>query len=89
MVFLYKDVICYVGYGVQAGFKILEGFELFYFVIVIEWLFVEDVIIIGWVNCDEFVMGFFNEIFYFGFVCNVVDLECVFGGFFGGFVVVV
>lgn len=70
-------------------FKILEGFMLLFLVMVVECFLVEDVIIIGCINCDEFVMGFINEIFVYGFICNVVDFEWVFGGFFGVVVVVV
>lgn len=36
MVLSHKDVICYAGHGVQAGSKILEGFESLYSATAIE-----------------------------------------------------
>lgn len=89
MVLSHKDVICYAGHGVQAGSKILEGFESLYSATAIERLLAEDAIIIGRVNCDEFAMGSSNETSHFGPVRNAVDPERVPGGSSGGSAVAV
>jgi aspartyl-tRNA(Asn)/glutamyl-tRNA(Gln) amidotransferase subunit A len=89
MVLSHKDVICYAGHGVQAGSKILEGFESLYSATAIERLLAEDTIIIGRVNCDEFAMGSSNETSHFGPVRNAADPERVPGGSSGGSAVAV
>ncbi|MCI4650435.1 Asp-tRNA(Asn)/Glu-tRNA(Gln) amidotransferase subunit GatA [Phaeodactylibacter sp.] len=89
MVLSHKDVICYAGHGVQAGSKILEGFESLYSATAIERLLAEDAIIIGRVNCDEFAMGSSNETSHFGPVRNAADPERVPGGSSGGSAVAV
>ncbi|MEQ8706630.1 MAG: Asp-tRNA(Asn)/Glu-tRNA(Gln) amidotransferase subunit GatA [Phaeodactylibacter sp.] len=89
MVLSHKDVICYAGHGVQAGSKILEGFESLFSATAIERLLAEDAIIIGRVNCDEFAMGSSNETSHFGPVRNAADPERVPGGSSGGSAVAV
>lgn len=89
MILSHKDVICYAGHKVQAGSKILEGFESLYSATAIERLLEEDAIIIGRVNCDEFAMGSSNETSYLGPVRNAADPKRVPGGSSGGSAVAV
>lgn len=44
---------------------------------------------VGVFNMDEYVYGFVIENIYYGVIFNFWDFICIFGGFFGGFVVVV
>ena len=61
-----KDVICYKNHPVTAGSKILEGFESLFDATAVKKLLLEDAIIIGSTNCDEFAMGSSNENSYYG-----------------------
>ena len=84
MVITVKDVICHKDHKLQAGSKILEGFDSQFDATAIERLLAEDVIIIGRTNCDEFAMGSSNENSAFGPVLNDADNERVPGGSSGG-----
>lgn len=73
----------------MSGFCIFEGYWLLYDVMVVVWFWVVGMILLGKINMDEFVMGFFMEYFVYGLICNLWDFDCIFGGFGGGLVVVV
>lgn len=79
-----KDNICYKGHKVSASSKILENFESLYSATVVERLLVQDAIIIGRCNCDEFAMGSSNENSAFGNVLNPLNEKTVPGGSSGG-----
>ena len=84
MVIGIKDNICYKDHKVSASSLILQGFESLYSATVVEKLLAEDAIIIGRLNCDEFVMGSSNEKSFFGPVLNPLDNTRVPGGSSGG-----
>ncbi|MBK7310563.1 MAG: Asp-tRNA(Asn)/Glu-tRNA(Gln) amidotransferase subunit GatA [Sphingobacteriaceae bacterium] len=79
-----KDNICYKGHKVSASSKILEGFESLYSSTVVEKLLVQDAIIIGRCNNDEFAMGSSNENSAYGNVLNPLNEKTVPGGSSGG-----
>lgn len=89
MVIAIKDNICYKGHKVTASSKILKDFTSIYSSTIVERLLVEDAIIIGRCNCDEFGMGATNENSYFGPVKNYADETRVSGGSSGGVAVAV
>ncbi len=80
MVLSLKDVICYANHKVTAGAKILEGFESLFSATAVEKILVEDVIIIGRVNCDQFAMGSTNENTIYGPTRNAANPDKVPGG---------
>jgi aspartyl-tRNA(Asn)/glutamyl-tRNA(Gln) amidotransferase subunit A len=84
-----KDMLCYQDHHLQAGSKILEGFESQFNGTAVERLLKEDAIIIGRQNCDEFGMGSSNENSAFGAVANGIDQNRVSGGSSGGSAVAV
>lgn len=84
MVVSIKDVICYKDHSVTAGSKILSGFKSLYSSTAVDRLLVEDAILIGSTNCDEFAMGSTNETSYYGVVRNAVNTNLVPGGSSGG-----
>lgn len=84
-----KDVISYSGHPLQAGSKILSGFNSQFNATVVNRLLKEDAIIIGRNNCDEFGMGSSNENSAFGPVLNPIDPHRVPGGSSGGSAVAV
>jgi aspartyl-tRNA(Asn)/glutamyl-tRNA(Gln) amidotransferase subunit A len=84
MVVSIKDVICYKDHTVTAGSKILSGFKSLYSSTAVDRLLVEDAILIGSTNCDEFAMGSTNETSYYGVVRNAVNTNLVPGGSSGG-----
>ncbi len=84
MVIAIKDNICYANHKVSGASKILENFESIYNATVVKKLLVEDAIIIGRVNCDEFAMGGSNENSAYGIVKNPIQLDRVPGGSSGG-----
>ncbi|MEZ0483306.1 Asp-tRNA(Asn)/Glu-tRNA(Gln) amidotransferase subunit GatA [Fibrella aquatica] len=89
MVIGLKDVLSYTGHGLQAGSRILDGFEAQFTATAVERLLAEDAIIIGRQNCDEFAMGSSNESSAFGPVRNAADPTRVPGGSSGGSAVAV
>lgn len=84
-----KDVISYKDHSLQAGSKILSGYNALYNATVVDRLLSEDAIIIGRQNCDEFAMGSSNESSSFGPVSNAADVTKVPGGSSGGSAVAV
>lgn len=84
MVIGIKDNICYKGHHLSAASKILDGFESMFSATVVERLLVEDAIIIGRLNCDEFAMGSTNENSAYGSVLNPINTKYVAGGSSGG-----
>lgn len=84
-----KDVICYKDHTVTASSKILEKFISLYSATAVERLIVEEAIIIGSLNCDEFAMGSTNENSAYGKVLNAMDETRVPGGSSGGSAVAV
>ncbi len=84
-----KDVLCYKDHTLQAGSKILQGFESQFTASAVQSLLDEDAIIIGRNNCDEFAMGSSCENSAFGPVLNDLDHERVPGGSSGGAAVAV
>jgi aspartyl-tRNA(Asn)/glutamyl-tRNA(Gln) amidotransferase subunit A len=89
MVLGIKDVLCYENHGLQAGSKILDGFQSQFTGTAIQRLIDEDAIIIGRQNCDEFAMGSSNENSAFGAVRNAANPSRVPGGSSGGSAVAV
>lgn len=84
-----KDVICHKDKTLQAGSKILDGFQSQFNATAVERLLAEDAIVIGRQNCDEFAMGSSNENSAFGPVKNATDPTRVPGGSSGGSAVAV
>ncbi|MFN5335573.1 MAG: Asp-tRNA(Asn)/Glu-tRNA(Gln) amidotransferase subunit GatA [Bacteroidota bacterium] len=84
-----KDVILYKDHPVSAASRMLNGVIAPYEATAIEKLLLEDAIIIGTVNCDEFAMGSSNENSFYGPVKNEIDVERVPGGSSGGSAVAV
>ena len=84
-----KDMLCYKDHLVQAGSKILDGFESQFNGTAVQRLLDEDAIIIGRQNCDEFGMGSSNENSAFGPVQNSIGTKRVPGGSSGGSAVAV
>ena len=89
MVLGIKDVLCYENHGLQAGSKILDGFQSQFTGTAIQRLIAEDAIIIGRQNCDEFAMGSSNENSALGVVRNAANTSRVPGGSSGGSAVAV
>jgi aspartyl-tRNA(Asn)/glutamyl-tRNA(Gln) amidotransferase subunit A len=79
-----KDVLCYKDHTVTASSRMLENFTSLYSATAVERLILEDAIIIGRLNCDEFAMGSSNENSAFGNVLNAIDESRVPGGSSGG-----
>jgi aspartyl-tRNA(Asn)/glutamyl-tRNA(Gln) amidotransferase subunit A len=79
-----KDLIVYKNHKVNAGSRILEGFESQFSATALEAVLKEDAIIIGRTNCDEFGMGSANTNSYFGPVKNAANETKISGGSSGG-----
>lgn len=84
-----KDVLAHKDHGLQAGSKILNGFQSQFSGTAVQRLLAEDVIVIGRQNCDEFAMGSSNENSAFGVVRNFADTSRVPGGSSGASAVAV
>lgn len=84
MVLGVKDVLCYQDHPVQAGSKILAGFQSQFTGTAVQRLLDEDAIIIGRQNCDEFAMGSSTENSAFGPTRNAAHPDHVPGGSSGG-----
>ena len=84
-----KDMLCYKNHPLQAGSRILEGFESQFNSTAVARLLEEDAIVIGRQNCDEFGMGSSNENSAFGPGGNGLDPNRVPGGSSGGSAVAV
>ena len=89
MVIGLKDVLCHKDHHLQAGSKILDGFQSQFSGTAVQRLLDEDAIVIGRQNCDEFAMGSSNENSVFGPVRNAANTNCVPGGSSGGSAVAV
>ncbi len=89
MVLSLKDVICYKDHQVTAGSKILSGYRSLFSATAVERVLVEDAILIGRVNCDEFAMGSTTETSYYGPTRNAANPEYIPGGSSGGSAVAV
>jgi aspartyl-tRNA(Asn)/glutamyl-tRNA(Gln) amidotransferase subunit A len=84
-----KDVICYKDHKISAASQILGNFTSVYNATATERLLLDEAIIIGRQNCDEFAMGSSNENSAYGVVRNAIDEERVPGGSSGGSAVAV
>jgi aspartyl-tRNA(Asn)/glutamyl-tRNA(Gln) amidotransferase subunit A len=84
-----KDVICYKNHKVTASSGILNNYISIFNSTAVERLMMEDAIIIGSCNCDEFAMGSTNENSVYGRVLNALDESKVPGGSSGGSAVAV
>lgn len=79
-----KDNICYKDHSVTASSKILKGFKSTFSASAVNKILLQDGIIIGRLNCDEFAMGSSNENSIYGPVKNPVNHNKVSGGSSGG-----
>ncbi|BAV95315.1 aspartyl-tRNA amidotransferase subunit A [Ichthyobacterium seriolicida] len=84
MVLSIKDNICYKDHSLTAASRILQNFKSLFTATVLERLLLEDAIVIGRVNCDEFAMGSANKNSYYGVTRNPIDRTKVVGGSSGG-----
>ena len=84
-----KDVFCYKDHHLQASSKILDNFVSQFDATCVNKMLMQDAIIIGRINCDEFAMGSSNENSAFGPVLNDIANDRVPGGSSGGSAVAV
>ncbi|MEO5581698.1 MAG: amidase [Saprospiraceae bacterium] len=80
MVLSHKDIISYKDHSLSASSKILQGYTAKFNATVLDRVLLEDAIIIGRVQCDEFAMGSSNENSCYGPVKNPFDHSRIPGG---------
>ena len=79
-----KDVFCLKGAKATAGSKILQNYIAPYDATTVKLIKLNDAVILGKVNTDEFTMGSSTETSASGATRNPWDLNCVPGGSSGG-----
>ena len=79
-----KDNLLYKGHKATCCSKMLENYVATYTSTVVERLLLQDAVIIGRTNMDEFAMGSSNQTSVYGVVRNPVDITRVPGGSSGG-----
>ena len=79
-----KDNLLYKGHKATCCSKMLENYVATYTSTVVERLLLQDAVIIGRTNMDEFAMGSSNQTSVYGVVRNPVDTTRVPGGSSGG-----
>lgn len=84
MVIALKDNICYKNHPLQAASITLQNYIPSYNASIVNQLLLQDAIIIGHTNCDEFAMGSANEFSCYGRAMNPIDPNRVTGGSSGG-----
>ena len=82
--FAHKDIFCTKGVKTSAGSKILDPFISPYDATLSHKLNIENMVMLGKTNCDEFAMGSSNENSFYGPVKNPWNKKMVPGGSSGG-----
>jgi len=82
--FAHKDIFCTKGVKTSAGSRILDPFISPYDATLSHKLNIENMVMLGKTNCDEFAMGSSNENSFYGPVKNPWNKKMVPGGSSGG-----